>query len=164
MSMQNPQDLFIHELGDILDAEQKIAQILPVMAQEVNNPEVKSGLEKHQQETLQQIKNLEQCFSLLGTKPEKSNCAAIAGLKQEHDSFLKEKPAENILTMFDLGAAAKTEHYEIASYKGLIDKAKVMGQKQVVQLLQENLKQEEAMAKSVESIAHQLGQQMISQA
>lgn len=164
MSMQNPQDLFIHELGDILDAEQKIAQILPVMAQEVNNAEVKSGLEKHQQETLQQINNLQECFKLLGIKPEKTNCAAIAGLKQEHDSFLKEKPAENILTMFDLGAAAKTEHYEIASYKGLIDKAKVMGQKQVAQLLQENLKQEEAMAKTVESISHQLSQQMVSKA
>ncbi len=164
MAMHSPHDLFIHELGDIFDAEQKISKMLPTMAQETNHPEVKEGLEKHQQETLQQISNLEQCFQLLGVQPEKSNCSAVAGMKQEHDSFLKEKPSAEILEMYNLGAAEKTEHYEIASYRGLIDMANLMGQAQIAQLLGQNLKQEEAMAKGVEKIAHQLGQQMISKA
>jgi ferritin-like metal-binding protein YciE len=100
---------------------------------------------------------------VLGSKPEKSACHAIAGLKQEHDAFLKEKPSDDLLTMFDLGGASKTEYYEMASYKGLIEKATLMGQQQVVQLLQQNLQQEEAMAKKVEQISKQLSQQMISQ-
>lgn len=32
--------------------------------------------------------------------------------------------------MFDLGGAPKTEHYEIASYRGLIEKANLMGQQE----------------------------------
>lgn len=163
MAMKTPKDLFIHELGDIYDAEQKIAQMLPVMAKECNNAQIKSAFEQHETETKQQINNLEQCFQALGITPEKTPCTTIAGLKQEHDSFLKEKPSEDLINMFDLGGASKTEHYEIASYKGLIEKANLMGQQQVAQLLQQNLQQEENMSKKVESISKQLDKQMISQ-
>ena len=51
----------------------------------------------------------------------------------------------------------------MASYKGLIEKANLMGQKQCVQLLQQNLSQEEAMAKRVALLSKELGQQMIPQ-
>lgn len=164
MPMQNPKELFIFELQDIYDAEQRIVQMLPLMSQESSHAEVKSAFDQHEQETKQQILNLEQCFQALGVAPQRAACHVIAGIKQEHDSFLKEKPASNILEMFDLGGAAKTENYEIASYKGLIDKANLMGQQQCVQLLQKNLSQEEAMMKKVEMITHQLSQQMLTQA
>lgn len=164
MSMSSPQDLFLHELSDIYDAEQKIAKMLPQLAKECEDSQVKSAFEHHEQETQQQIQNLEQCFQILGSKPQKEPCAAIAGLKREHDSFLKEGPSKDILTMFDLGGASKTEYYEMASYKGLVSKATLMGQQQVAQLLQQNLAQEEAMAQKVEKIAQQLGKQMAKQA
>ncbi|HEY4383607.1 MAG TPA: ferritin-like domain-containing protein [Ktedonobacteraceae bacterium] len=163
MAMQTPKDLFIHELGDIFDAEQKIAQILPAMMQESTDAQIKKAFEEHEVETKQQINNLKECFQMLNIKPESSPCAAIAGLKQEHDSFLKEKPSDSVLNLFDLGAASKTEHYEIASYKGLIEKAELMGQTQMIELLQQNLKQEEAMAKKVETLSKRLGKQAISQ-
>ncbi len=163
MTMQTARDLFVHEMGDMFDAEQRILQMLPLMAKECNNAQVKSAFEQHEQETRQQINNLEECFRILGVKPEKASCMAIAGLKQEHDSFLKEKPSAELLTMFDLGGAEKTEYYEMASYKGLIEKANLMGQKQCVQLLQQNLSQEEAMAKRVAALSKELGQQLIPQ-
>ena len=49
----------------------------------------------------------------------------------------------------------------MASYKGLIEKATLMGQQQVAQLLQRNFEQEQAMAQRLESISRQLSQQMI---
>ncbi len=161
MAMKSPQELFLHELGDMYDAEQRIAKMLPEMAKECNNAQLKNAFQMHEQETQQQIRNLEQCFQVLGSKPEKAACTAIAGLKQEHDTFLKENPSEDILSMFDLGGASKTEYYEMASYKGLIEKATMMGQQQITQLLQQNLQQEEAMARRVEQLSRQLGQQMI---
>jgi ferritin-like metal-binding protein YciE len=161
MAMQSIWELFQFELGDIYDAEQRIAQMLVQLAKECNNGQVKSALQYHEQQTRQQIQNLEQCFQALGSVPQRSTCHAIAGLKQEHDSFLKENPSEEVLTIFDLGGAAKTEHYEIASYRGLIEKANLIGQKDCVRLLQQNLSQEEEMAQKVEQISHQLGQQAI---
>ncbi len=163
MAMQTVKDLFQHELGDMYDAEQRIVQILPQLANECNNGQVKSAFQHHEQETRQQIKNIEQCFQAIGASPQQVTCTAISGLKQEHDTFLKEQPSKDILTMFDLGAAAKTEHYEIAAYRGLIEKASLMGQKECVRLLQENLNQEEDMAQKVEQISRQFGKQASQQ-
>lgn len=164
MAMKSSQELFLHELSGMYDAKHKISKMLPMMAKECENPQVKTAFEHHQEETLHQIQNLEQCFQALGAKPEKASCDAVAGMKKVHDSFLKEDPTAEIFTMFDLGGASKTEHYEIASYKGLIEKATLMGQQACVSLLQENLKQEEAMAQKVEQISKQLGRQMVTQA
>jgi ferritin-like metal-binding protein YciE len=161
MAMQTANDLFIHELGDMYDAEQRIEQMLPTLEKEADNPQVKQGIQMHLQQTREHIRNLDQVFQILGMKTPKVTCAAIQGLKQEHDTFLKEGPSPEVLTMFVLGAANKTEHYEIASYQGLIEKARLMGQQQVVQLLQKNLQQEEEMARKVQQLGQQLGQQMV---
>ncbi len=163
MPMNTPQELFLHELGDIYDAEQRVLQMLSTLAGESMDPQAKRAYQVHEQETRQQIQNLEQCFQILGQQPQRTPCLAVQGLKQEHDSFLKDNPSGNLLTMFDLDAAFKTEHYEIASYLGLMEKAQLMGFPQVAQLLQQNLQQEEAMVQRVQQIAQQLGQQQIGQ-
>jgi ferritin-like metal-binding protein YciE len=163
MPMNNLQELFIHELGDLYDAEQRILQILPNLASESADPQVKQAYQAHEQETRQQIQNLEQVYQLLGQPPKRIPCTAVEGMKQEHDSFLKDNPADIVLTLFDLGAAFKTGHYEIASYLGLIEKAQLMGLSQAVPLLRQNLQQEEAMAQRVQQLSRQLGQQQIGQ-
>ncbi len=159
MAMQTANDLFLHELGDMYDAEQRIEQTLPTLEQEAANDQVRQAFSMHLQQTREHIRNLDQVFQILGTKAPKVTCMAIQGLKQEHDTFVKEGPSQQVLTMFDIGAASKTEHYEIASYQGLIEKARLMGQHQIVQLLEQNLKQEEEMARKCEQLGKQLGQQ-----
>ncbi len=163
MSMETPKELFIHELQDIYDAEHRILQMLPLMAQESENEQVKEAFQHHEEETKQQVTNLEQCFEALGAKAKGSACHAVAGMKQEHDSFLKEKPSSAILVMYNLGGASKTEHYEIASYKDLVEQANLLGEKKVAQLLLDNLKQEEEMAKKVEQLSKQLGKKAAAQ-
>ncbi len=161
MPMNSPQELLLHDLGDIYDAEQRILQILPTLASECQDPQATQAYRTHEQQTRQQIQNLEQCFQILGQQPQRVPCLAVQGLKQEHDSFLKDNPSQAILTMFDLGAAFKTEHYEIASYLSLIEAARAMNQPQIVQLLQHNLQQAEWMAQQVSQISRQLDQQLI---
>ena len=79
MGMQTPQDLFLHELGDMYDAEQRILQMLPTMAKECDNDQVRQAFQHHEQETKQQVQNLDKCFQALGAKPPQTTCAAIAG-------------------------------------------------------------------------------------
>src|SRR5262245_52600360 len=122
MPMNSPMDLFVHELGDVYDMENRLLQILPAMAKEVDNAQVRQAFQQHFQETQQQVRNLDQVFQIIGQRPQRMACLAVEGLKQEHDTFMQEKPAPPILTMFDLGATEKTEHYEIAAYEGLIEK------------------------------------------
>jgi ferritin-like metal-binding protein YciE len=161
MPVQTPHDLFLTEMADMYDAEQRIVQMLPQLAQESTDPDVRSAFQHHEQETRHQIQNLEKCFQQLGSQPQRTACYAVQGIKQEHDHFTKESPSPDILCLFDLGGASKTEYYEIASYKGLIEQANLMGHSSVVQLLQENLQQEENMAQTVEQLGKKLGKQHI---
>ncbi len=162
MPMDSPRDFFLHEMQDLLGAEHLVLKTLPKLIESAGDKAVKAALRDHEKETKQQIKNLEECFKLLGEKAEAVDCMGMQGIVAERDEFLKEKPSAEILQVFDLGAATKAEHYEIVSYTGLIDMAKLMGEKDVAKLLRENLKQEQAMAKAVEGFETQLGKQLLT--
>jgi ferritin-like metal-binding protein YciE len=141
-SIRTPRDLFLHELGDILYVEQKLtSEVLPKLIGEVQDGEFKQSLEKHLDETRGHVTNLEQVFDTLGEPPQAEKCIGFEGLKAEHDE-LKSEVSADLVEVVDLGAAARTEHYEIAAYDGLIKMARSLGETDVIDLLDENLKQE----------------------
>src|SRR5262245_58470796 len=93
------------------------------------------------------------------TKAEGPEVPGIEGIKAEHDEFMKgHDPSQEICDMFLTGAAARTEHYEIAAYNGLITMAEQMDAGRMVDLLQRNLRQEESTLRKVESIGKRLAQ------
>ncbi len=159
MSLDTPRDLFLHELSDTVSAEHIVLKMLGELQQETGNPEVKTALKNHEAETKQQIKNLDKVFKQLGEKPEDTTCHAAEGLKKEHDALKEEQPSPLVLEMGNLAGAAKTEHYEIASYTALVHMAKDLGDPEVAALLKENLDQEKEMARTVESLAKQMGKE-----
>ena len=81
----------------------------------------------------------------------------IEGIKVEHDEFVEEKdPSAEVLDSFLTGAGARTEHYEIAAYEGLITVAMAMSETAVAELLSENLAQEKAALDKMKKIAKRL--------
>lgn len=164
MTVQTPQDLFQHELQDIYDAEHRFVQALGKQAQHSTDPQVKSAFEQHQKETEGQIENLDGVFETFGWKPKRTACYASQGLVQEYEHFIKEEDApDEIVTAFTVAAGCKVEHYEIATYTGLVEKARLMGQDKAAQLLEQNLQQEQATAQKLEQLGTQLAQQSIKQ-
>ncbi|MGI8406383.1 MAG: ferritin-like domain-containing protein [Thermomicrobiales bacterium] len=157
MSLETPRDLFLHELSDTVSAEHIVLGMLSELESESANDDVRAAVKHHQAETKDQIKNLEKVFRLLGEKPEDTTCHAAEGLKKEHDSLKEENPSPLVLEVGNLAGAAKTEHYEIASYTLLIQMAKDLGEQDVAELLKENLDQEKEMARKVESLARLVG-------
>ena len=122
--ISSPKELFLHELGDILYVERKLAEeTLPKLIDEVTDDEFKSGLESHLEETKQHVTNVEQVFDIFGEEPHEEECVGFEGLKNEHDELL-EKASSSLVDSIDLGAAARTENYEIAAYEGLRRMAK----------------------------------------
>jgi ferritin-like metal-binding protein YciE len=151
-----PRDLFLHELGDILYVEQKLTrEVLPKLIDEVESPEFRKGLERHLEQTKGHVTNLEQVFDLLGEQPETEKCIGFEGLKKEHDELTSETD-ESLIDLVDAGAAARTEHYEIAAYTGLIEMARALGETDAVSLLDENLKEEKEALREVESVTKTL--------
>ena len=160
--ISNPKDLFLHELGDILYVERKLAQnVLPKLIDEVSDDEFKSGLEKHLKETRQHVTNVEQVFKIFGEEPHAEECVGFEGLKKEHDQLL-EKSSDSLIDHIDLGAAARTENYEIAAYEGLRRMAKAFGEDEAVALLDTNLKQEKEALREVEKIATRLSNESVT--
>lgn len=160
--ISNPKDLFLHELGDILYVERKLAEkVLPKLIDEVSDDEFKSGLEKHLKETRQHVTNVEQVFKIFGEEPHAEECVGFEGLKKEHDELL-EKSSDALIDHIDLGAAARTENYEIAAYEGLRRMAKAFGEDEAVTLLDANLKQEKEALREVEKIATRLSNDSVT--
>jgi ferritin-like metal-binding protein YciE len=146
MPMNDPRELFLHELRDVYYVENALVKALPEMSSEASDTELARGLDKHLKETREQVKNLEQVFAKLGEKPQGERCPGFDGIKEEHDEFMqKEQPSSEICDMFLTGAAARTEHYEIAAYTGLVAAAQALGNTEAANLLEENLAQEQAM-------------------
>jgi ferritin-like metal-binding protein YciE len=159
-----PRDLFLHELGDILYVEQKLTEeVLPKLIQEVQDPDFRKGLERHLDQTRGHITNLEQIFDSMGEQSETEKCLGFEGLKAEHDEMTSEV-SESLIDLVDAGAAARTEHYEIAAYNGLIEMARALGESEAVGLLEENLKEEREALREVESVAKKLRDQTKSTA
>jgi ferritin-like metal-binding protein YciE len=162
--MTSPRELFVHELKDVYYAEQTLTKALPQLAREASDKELTKAFQHHLDETRKQIGNLEQVFENLGQRPQGEQCPGIDGIKEEHDQFMQENdPSSDVRDMFLTGAAARTEHYEIAAYTGLIGKARALGERESVKLLQENLKQEKEALKTVESISKRMLQDAKSQ-
>ena len=157
--MSEPRELFLHELGDVLYAERTLVKILPKLQEEASDEELTLGFEEHLDETKQHVKNVEQAFELLGEKPTAEKCPGIEGIKQEHDDFVaNEAPSQDVLDSFLTGAGARTEHYEIAAYEGLVTMAEAMGETEVVELLTDNLEQEKTALEKLKTIGKRLAQ------
>jgi ferritin-like metal-binding protein YciE len=157
--MSDPRELFLHELGDVLYAERTLVKALPKLQEEASDEELAQGFGDHLEETRQHVKNIEQAFQALGEEAKAEKCPGIEGIKQEHDDFVaNQSPSPEVLDAFLTGAGARTEHYEIAAYEGLVTTADAMGEDEVARLLGENLEQEKKALATMQAIGKRLAE------
>jgi ferritin-like metal-binding protein YciE len=155
--MTSPKQLFVHELQDVYYAEKTLTNVLPKLAAEASDRELTRAFESHLKETRKHVTNLEKVFRNVGESAQGQPCPGIDGIKEEHDEFKREHQTTQTLSdVFLTGSASRTEHYEIAAYTSLIEKARALGERDSVKLLQENLKQEKDALKKVESISKRI--------
>ena len=153
MAMQTIEKLFEHELKDIYGAEQSLLDALQQMADESTDREIKKGYTQHRKETQGQIKRIEKIFKSLGQKPAAETCAGMEGLIKEKKLFMREKPSEELIEFYNIGASQKVERYEITAYENLIEMAEKLGMGDAVELLEQTLQEEEATLNKLKAIA-----------
>jgi ferritin-like metal-binding protein YciE len=155
--MQDPRELFLHELGDILYAERVLVDALPKLQEEAADKELAAAFKSHLAETKSHAKNVEQAFKALGEKAKAEKCPGIEGIRKEHDEFVEqEAPSPEVLDTFLTGAGSRSEHYEIAAYEGLITTARAMKEAEVVKLLSANLADEKHALATMKAIGQRL--------
>ncbi|MFC4687874.1 ferritin-like domain-containing protein [Epilithonimonas pallida] len=136
--------LFVDALKDIYYAENAIVDALEKMEAAATTEELKDAFEDHQLQTKKHISRLEKVFKLIGEQAEKKECKAIVGIIKEGEEIIK-STEEGSMTR-DVGliiAAQKVEHYEIATYGGLVQLAITMGHEKAADLLDRTLQEEE---------------------
>jgi ferritin-like metal-binding protein YciE len=137
----------------MMDAERQLVEALEENANDSSRAELKKAFEQHRKETEGQIERLQQCFELLGEEAEDTECHGIRGLIAEKKAFSEEDPSDDLIDVFNVGAAIKAESYEICEYESLIDMAREMKHTKVAQLLGQNLKEEKATLKKMEGFS-----------
>jgi ferritin-like metal-binding protein YciE len=154
--METAHEFFIHELRDMLDAEQQLVEALGEQAEESDRPELKKAFQSHRAQTQKQVQRLEQVFESIGEQAQASQCAGMRGLIEEHGNFKEEDPSDDLLDIFNVGAASKAERYEITAYESLIRLAQMMKHRKAVQLLNQNLKEEQQTLRKMEGFSKKL--------
>jgi ferritin-like metal-binding protein YciE len=144
MSVDTIHDLFEHGLEDIYHAEHELLDALEELETNTEREEISQVFAEHREETEDQIERLEEVFDMFGEPPEKEECEGIKGLIQEYEEFTGEDPSQEVLDYHSMAAAEKTEHYEIAAYGNLIPLADQLGLNDAADLLEENLREEQA--------------------
>jgi ferritin-like metal-binding protein YciE len=154
--METGHELFVHGLNDMMDAERQLVGALEELAGDSSRADLKKAFEQHRLETEGQVERLQQCFQLLGEESEETECHGIRGLIAEKKAFSEEDPSEDLIDVFNVGAAIKAESYEICEYESLIDMAREMKHTKVAQLLNQNLKEEKATLKKMEAFSEKV--------
>ena len=141
MTIQTMEDLFVEQIQDLYDAEQRLVKALPKMAEVSTSAELRSAFESHLQETEGHVQRLEQVFAELGQEPKKETCDAMKGLIKEGEKTMEiEDPALRDAAM--IGAANRVEHYEMAGYGTARTLATTLGLSRSANLLEATLEEE----------------------
>jgi ferritin-like metal-binding protein YciE len=160
--INDPQKLFEYELAMALGAERKVLTTLRKLEQRAQRDQLKQQFHHHLEETEGQIKNLEQALQAMGAKVGAHDADSANGIAAEGEKLM-EKVDDELIDAVLLGAAAKTEHVEIAMYEGLITKAEAMGEDDIVSLLEENLEQEKHTLEEVKTASEKLSKELAAQ-
>jgi ferritin-like metal-binding protein YciE len=156
MSAKNLEELFLHELKDVLDAERQITKALPKMAKAAENEDLQAGFEEHLAQTEEQIGRLETIFQTLDKAARGKHCAGMEGLLTEGEEMMKELEAGPVRDAAMIGAAQKVEHYEIAAYGTLVEYAKLLGMDDAVELLHTTLEEEKQTDEKLTQVASEI--------
>jgi len=134
--------LFEDELKDIYWAEKALTKAIPKMIKNATSEQLVKALEKHLAETEKHVTRAEEVFELMGKKAAAKKCEAMAGLIKEAEEIMEEADEGVMRDAAIISAAQKVEHYEIATYGGLVALARTMNLERAADLLDKTLAEE----------------------
>jgi len=153
MTMQSMEELFETFLKRAYFAEQEILKALPKMAQAVQSDTLREAMEKHVEQTREQVRRLEEVFEICDIEPTAEPAPSFQGLLQEGEQIMNEVKDPELLQASLIAAAQGVEHWEIAIYGTLRAWAETMEEEDAVDLLEETLEEEKETDRILSEIA-----------
>lgn len=150
---QTVKDLLVDEIKDLYSAEKQLTKAIPKMAKGSHDAALAAAFKNHLKETEGQVARLEKVGQLLDFKPSGKKCEGMEGVIKEGAEALAEDGDETVLDLGIIGAGSRVEHYEMAGYLTAISLAQKIGASEVVNLLQQSLKEEQTAEQTLRKIA-----------
>jgi ferritin-like metal-binding protein YciE len=151
-------ELFQTGLAEIYDAEQQLVEALPKLAQACSSPQLRQAFEQHLQETRGHVQRLEQVYSKLGLRPERITNTILQAMTQDAEKKIRMIEASPVRDAALTVCGNKVEHFEIGSYGSLRSFAELMGQKEIIPLLEQTLQEE----KKADQLLTQIGESEVN--
>lgn len=142
MAIQSMRDLLLEELRDIYSAERLAVRAYPKVRKAVQTLALREAIERHLEETKEQIERLNRVFEVMDAKTRGKTCHAMEGLIEEAQEHLDADLEPELLEVMLVADLQKVEHYEIAAYGSAKAHAEALGLDQAVELLDETLNEE----------------------
>lgn len=146
-------DLFEDSLQDIYWAEKALTKALPKMVKNATAEDLVTALNDHLSVTERQVKRLEEVFTKIGAKAQAKKCPAMEGLIKEAEEIMESADDDMVRDAGIIAAGQKVEHYEIATYGTLCAFAKVLGENDAAELLQQTLSEEKEADEKLTEVA-----------
>lgn len=153
MRLDSMENLFLHEIKDLYNAEKQLTKALPKMAKTAGSDELRHLIEEHLEETKHQVERLERIFQMLGKPARGLKCKGMEGLIEEGDELMAEEGDTAVKDAAMIGAAQRVEHYEIAGYGCARTFAEMLGMMEAAELLQATLDEEKAADEKLNQLA-----------
>jgi ferritin-like metal-binding protein YciE len=152
-SLDDFDDLFMHQLKDVYDAEMQLIDALPLMAGAARSPELKRAFVQHLAETREQARRLEGVFARLQKDVDRQTCPAMKGLIKEGSEAINASGDDDVRDAALIASAQRVEHYEIAAYGTLRTLARTVGLEDIAGIFQQTLDEEGRTDKLLTQIA-----------
>jgi ferritin-like metal-binding protein YciE len=147
------EDLFVNQIEDLYDAENRLTKALPKMADAASSSSLKQAFQSHLTETEGHVSRLETIFREVKAEPKRETCQAMKGLISEGEEMIDATGDNAVKDAALIAAAQRVEHYEISGYGTARTIAQQLGMTNVANLLQQTLNEEKAADQKLNTIA-----------
>jgi ferritin-like metal-binding protein YciE len=158
MTENTLKELYLDELRDLYDNENQLIKALPKMAKEAKSDELRSGIERHLEETKNHAKRIEQIFDAMGESAKGKKCRGMQGIIAEGSAALKEDWEGPLRDSAIIASAQRAEHYEIAAYGTVHEFAGLLGESNAASLIAQTLDEEKQTDRKLTELAHGINQ------
>jgi ferritin-like metal-binding protein YciE len=155
-------ELYIEELRDLYDAENRMIQALPKLAEAAESEKLRAGFRNHLQQTKAHVARLQEVFEKMGEEP---GVAAMGAIPDDEDvgCVMNQEFEHGVKDAALISAAQRVEHYEIAAYGCVRTWAGLLGEKHAQALLDQTLHEEKETEKKLTEISQSINLEMHSE-
>ena len=152
-------ELYVDELKDLYDAENRLVKALPKVAKAATSNKLRTAVEEHLEQTRGHVDRLKEIFDSLGEKATGKKCAGMMGILKEGEKMMDEDFEAEVMDAALISAAQRVEHYEIAAYGCVRTWADLLGESEASALLDKTLEEEKETDEKLTQLAEEINVQ-----